>query len=131
MFTWLGEKVEAMGPLGWFIFGLVSVMILMLNHQRLHPVAATVEPTDGFKCLSHWDGSHRGLVAAVTKSLRDPSSFEHIKTLVAPADDNGLHRILMTYRAKNGFGGYNVEIAGGQFSDATCALASIQLGSNE
>jgi hypothetical protein len=40
--------------------------------------------------------------------LRDPDSFEHIETSIFP-NDNGEHGLWMTYRARNGFGGMNVE----------------------
>jgi hypothetical protein len=46
----------------------------------------------------------------VKDRLRDPSSFEHIDTVISPVDD-GDHKVVMTYRANNGFGGKTAERA--------------------
>lgn len=74
----------------------------------------------GFHCLTGWDGSHRPFSNAVKAMMRDPESFEHIKTTVGPVDDKGLNSINMQYRARNGFGGMNVSVAVGVFSNDTC-----------
>jgi hypothetical protein len=60
----------------------------------------------GFHCLSSWDGSHRATVTYVKENLRDPDSYQHIKTSITPVDKDGNHLLIMQYRAKNGFGGY-------------------------
>lgn len=74
----------------------------------------------GFNCLSGWDGSHRGLVDAVKKNLNDPRSFEHDETRTWPVNEDGRNRILMTYRAKNGFGALMLGKATGSFDNTTC-----------
>ncbi|WP_414462396.1 hypothetical protein [Hyphomicrobium sp. DY-1] len=130
MFTWIGEKIEASGYKGWTLLGLTVVLVLMLVAPRAQPTAVQADHT-GFRCLSKWDGSHPGMVRTVQGTLRDPGSFEHIKTLIAPLDAGGGHRIVMTYRAKNGFGGYNVERTSGSFDDRSCALTALRLGDNE
>jgi hypothetical protein len=73
----------------------------------------------GFHCLSAWDGSNRSFVAQVKAQLRDPGSFEHSDTRITPATA-GKHNIIMEYRAKNGFGGMNVETVIGTVDPATC-----------
>jgi len=40
--------------------------------------------------------------------MRDPDSFEHVETRIY-GNDNGEHGLWMTFRARNGFGGMNVE----------------------
>ena len=74
----------------------------------------------GTQCLSGVDGSHRAFKSEVRAMLRDPSSFKHLGTRVTVADRFGNHRMTMTYSAKNGFGGTNVEIATGEFNRDTC-----------
>jgi flagellar biosynthesis GTPase FlhF len=74
----------------------------------------------GFHCLSSWDGSHRAFRDAVRDQMREPNSFEHIETRVTPVDENGMHTILMQYRARNGFGGMNVGAAFGQYRNDNC-----------
>ncbi|RDE07824.1 hypothetical protein DVH29_14780 [Pelagibacterium lacus] len=61
----------------------------------------------GFHCLSAWDGSNFALVQAVKNAMRDPNSFEHIKTVITPVR-SGKHTIVMDYRGRNGFGGIDV-----------------------
>lgn len=82
------------------------------------------ERRKGFHCLSAWDGSHAALVDVVTKSLRDPDSFEHDETRITPVDAKGEHSVIMTFRAKNGFGGTNLESAVGTVRQSDCSLAS-------
>ncbi|MBY3211502.1 SHOCT domain-containing protein [Rhizobium laguerreae] len=84
----------------------------------------------GFHCLSGWDGSNRALVDAVTKSLRDPSSFEHDETRISPVNPQGQHFVVMTFRAKNGFGGTNVGSATGMIRQSDCSLVSWELVSS-
>ncbi|MGO6781230.1 hypothetical protein GR211_16685 [Rhizobium leguminosarum] len=84
----------------------------------------------GFHCLSAWDGSDRQLVDAVKESLRDPSSFEHDETRISPVNAEGLHFVIMTFRAKNGFGGTNVGSATGMVRQSDCRLMNWQLVSS-
>ena len=75
----------------------------------------------GFHCLSAWDGSHADVVALTKGALREPDSFEHISTRVTPVDEDGLHRFIMEYRARNGFGGMNVAASTGSYINAFTA----------
>lgn len=84
----------------------------------------------GFHCLSSWDGSHRDFVDAVSKSLRDPDSFEHSETKITPVNADGQHTVAMTFRAKNGFGGTNIGSALGTVRQSDCSLASWTLVSS-
>ena len=63
----------------------------------------------GFHCLSGWNGAHRTLESWVKEKLRDPDSYNHIETRITPVNEKGEHVLVMKYRAKNGFGGMNVE----------------------
>ncbi len=51
------------------------------------------------------------LESQVKDSLRDPSSFELIGYGGGVIDADGTQPILMKFRARNGFGGMNVEAA--------------------
>ena len=77
------------------------------------------EKRKGFHCLSAWDGSNRSLVRTAKNSMKDPKSFEHVETRIAPVV-NGQHIITMTYRGRNGFGGMVVENTSAYVSNATC-----------
>jgi hypothetical protein len=74
----------------------------------------------GHHCLlTGWDGRHRDFAQQVENALRDPDSFEIVETRTGPLED-GRHAISMTFRARNGFGGMNVETAFGSFDHETC-----------
>ncbi len=88
--------------------------------QEAKQAAEQEERKTGFHCLSGWDGAHTAFKRAVNKAMRDPNSFEHIETRVTPMRD-GWHNIFMTYRAANGFGGLNVAVASGRFSNSDCS----------
>ncbi len=81
---------------------------------------AEKEKAHGFQCLSAWNGSHRGLERAVKDSLNDPDSFEHVETLTWPVGTDGRNQIMMTFRAKNGFGGVITSRAIGTFDNTNC-----------
>lgn len=89
--------------------------------------AAEKERRSGRHCISKWDGTHRAMAEGVTERLRNPSSFEHIDTVITPLDKKGHHDILMRYRAENGFGGMNVEMAIGVVNGADCHLISVTM----
>lgn len=65
-------------------------------------------------CISSWDGSCPKLVRVLKDNLKDPESFEHMETYVKYGDD--YVTVVMKYRAKNSFGGYNIEAVTGQVS---------------
>lgn len=55
------------------------------------------------QAFSAWDGSHIELESYIKSNLKDPGSYEHIKTNYV---DKGDHVIVHTqYRARNSFGG--------------------------
>lgn len=107
------------------LFGLVAVGLSMCqpsDADRERSAQRSAQNREkGFHCLSAWDGSHVGFVDSVKNALRDPNSFEHIKTVITPESD-GQHIVMMDYRARNGFGGMNVGVAMGVVSNVNCRL---------
>ena len=87
--------------------------------------ASAEERRKGFHCLSAWDGSQDGVVRAVKAQLREPDSFEHIETRIGPVDGDGEHAVLMSYRARNGFGGMNVGSASAKVSQIGCVASDV------
>lgn len=84
----------------------------------------------GFHCLSEWDGSNRSTVKQVERLLRNPESFEHVETKIAPVDEEtGEHGLAMTYRAENGFGGTNVETIYARVNNGSCEAQILGKGS--
>ena len=74
----------------------------------------------GHQCLSAWDGSHWEAIRILKENLRDPDSFEHMETSTSRVNDAGNHRLIMRYRAKNGFGGFAISTATGYFCADNC-----------
>jgi hypothetical protein len=90
--------------------------------ERKAKVAAEeIRKRKGFHCLSSWDGSHRSVNKYVEKNLRDPDSFDHIETRITPVDKNGEHKLIMSYRAKNGFGGLTTGITVATIQNSDCS----------
>lgn len=85
------------------------------------------ETQSGFHCLSKWDGAHNQLKSLVKERLRNPRSFEHVETRITPNKD-GMHTIVMTFRAENGFGGINVSTAIGTVRNSDCAATLLSVG---
>jgi hypothetical protein len=81
----------------------------------------------GKHCASGWDGSVRPFKTLVEQSMRNPSSFEHIGTVIGDRDNQGNHQVVMRFRAENGFGGMNVEHATAMISSADCHIISWQM----
>ncbi|CAM3732935.1 hypothetical protein LIHA111178_05620 [Litorimonas haliclonae] len=82
----------------------------------------------GEHCLDVWSGAHPEFMSEIKSRMRDPKSFEHVKTRITPRDENGQHVIYMEYRAQNGFGGMNNATAKGIVNNETCqhTIALIQ-----
>ena len=126
----LSKKKKSESTVMEIFFATVLVLAVMLfintscsesDEERAERVAQEAEDKKkGRHCLSLWDGRHSAFTNMVKARLRDPDSFEHILTLVTPVNASGRHRISMTYRARNGFGGMNTEVATGSYSNASC-----------
>src|SRR3546814_7431503 len=61
----------------------------------------------------------------VKQSLREPDSFEHIRSSATAVDENGVQRILIEFRARNGFGGMNIGKAVARSEEHTSELQSL------
>ena len=94
-----------------------------LQLKEIEKVQAEQNKNKGFHCLSAWDGSYRPLVETIKKYLKDPDSFKHRETTISP-NNGGIHVALMTYGAKNSYGGYVVEKAAARL-DSNCNLLEV------
>lgn len=92
------------------ITGVISVVLVLViigifyssgNSGTTNNASASHQQTVN-RQFSGWDGSHNGLVKVVKANLKDPSSFEHIKTQYA--DKYNYLVVTMQYRGKNSFG---------------------------
>ena len=94
-----------------------------LKLKEIEKVQTEQNKIKGFHCLSAWDGSYRPLVETIKKYLKDPDSFKHRETTISP-NNGGIHVALMTYGAKNSYGGYIVEKAAARL-DSNCNLLEV------
>ena len=97
------------------------------ERERQEKQAKLEERRKGFHCLSAWDGSHSDFKRAVKEMMRNPSSFEHIETRIAPVNDEGNHSLIMTYRAENGFGGMNTGQALATIRQSDCSYSIVSI----
>lgn len=81
----------------------------------------------GFHCLSAWDGAHREFTRTIRAAMRDPDSFEHIETRITPVSAEGTHQLVMSYRARNGFGGMNVGTASAVIRNSDCSFTVLSI----
>ncbi len=95
--------------------------------KTMEVAEAQAEKDKGFHCLSAWDGSNLSTKTQVKARMRNPDSFEHIETKIAPVS-NGKHLLRMTYRAQNGFGGMNVATAAASVDAMSCDAVLTSLG---
>ncbi|MAM60834.1 hypothetical protein [Maritimibacter sp. UBA3975] len=80
-----------------------------------------IDTSDGFHCLSSWDGSHTAFKRDVKDQLNNPGSFDHVETAVTPVNEAGTHTIRMTYRAENAFGATITTTAYGEYDNDGCS----------
>ena len=102
---------------------LAPVMIggyMAINYMLGGTASSTSDPQ--FACLSRYDGAMPQLVQSVKQNLRDPESFQLIRTIAKPVGDDGVQHIWMSFRARNGFGGVNVSAATGTVDHPSCTL---------
>jgi len=117
----------AWAAFGIFVVGPVIGSVTGSNEPTVQELAEREEDKrKGFHCLSSWDGSHRKLTTVLKKNLKDPSSYEHISTRVTPVNTDGLHDAVVTYRAKNGFGGFAIGTILATYSNKNCNIISAE-----
>lgn len=83
------------------------------------------------KCLSAWDGSHRGTNELIKADLVSPDSFEHVETRYRTALMQGgrILQLEVTFSAENAFGARLRGIGVGDVDVRTCrAVAGGVLG---
>ena len=64
-----------------------------------------VEHPDGRHCLDPATGMHPAVTAYARARVRDPASFEHVATELAPVNLQGQHLLKLTYRTRSENGG--------------------------
>lgn len=88
-----------------FVFLVIVAVLVAVGFNSCGddspPKVKTVED-----CFSAWDGSYFRLENYVEDRLKDPDSYEHIKTAYGRTEESGTYVVHMQYRAKNSFGGY-------------------------
>ncbi len=78
----------------------------------------------GLHCLGKWDGSIKSLSLAVRDSIREPASFEHIRTGIWPAK-KGMHKAEMVFRARNRLGGTDIVTVIARINTEDCSVIAI------
>lgn len=76
------------------------------NNDPINPAVSQIKNTETREAkirnqFSAWSGSHINVVRQVKANMKNPDSFEHVKTTYTEQGDMVL--VLMTYRGKNSF----------------------------
>ena len=108
------------------VVGIAAILLFGANMLFRGGSSGANQP-EYARCLSSWDGSNRAFVEEVRARLREPSSFEHMSTVVGDDLGRGSRRIVMTYRARNGFGGMNIETAQAILSPTNCRIRELRV----
>lgn len=106
-------------PILWFVVLAVLIVSIFTMFQWSNKAETTIKPILTIeqkieKQFTAWDGSHIKLKQYIKDQLKDPKSFEHIKTTYTPTpligtDGSQYITVNMEYRAKNSFWGYLVD----------------------
>lgn len=116
------EQKPGCGIFLWTGLGLLIVVTVLSLCRQPSDEEAELRKRAGFHCLDYYYGALPALENAVKATLRDPGSYEHVSTKVSPVKSDGTHGVVMRYRAKNGFGGMNIEQVVGRFRNEGCTL---------
>ena len=109
------------------VVGVTIAPLFLVGYGLFHQASKGLEgepKNRQFACMSSLDGSMFELAYEAKQGLRDPDSFEHIQSSATVVDVDGRQRIRMRFRARNGFGGMNVETAEAVVSNRDCKLLS-------
>ncbi|WP_446010256.1 hypothetical protein [Candidatus Electrothrix sp.] len=97
------------------VFGGFVVMVIFSMFTANSPTSKNSKPSRSISNTttervsnSAWDGSVYQVKAYLKRNLKDPDSFEAIEWSSVAKTDNG-YMVRCKYRAKNSYGGYNIE----------------------
>ena len=115
------------------IGGLLLAAVTLSSGESVDSAAsrqakAAEDRKDGSHCLSKLDGRHQEFAGWVQERLGDPSSFEHLETLVSSVSPSGFHNIAMTYRARASSGTVYVGRAIGTYRNISCHATVTKIG---
>ena len=127
-------KVKTADKVAYFVIAVLAIGFFMnmcsqdtaYEKQLKLTGRAADARKDGQNCLTGWSGWHKGAKRYLMENLKDPESFEHISTKVAPRGGEQ-HEVTMRYRARNSFGGMSVETLSGIGYDSSCYVTSVRI----
>lgn len=94
---------KGIGCLGIFVFLLFILMAIGKNESEAETQRLMNTPLyDNKEYVQTLAGD------LIKQRLRDPDSYEFVEMQEQPTTKQGEKLFIVTYRAKNGFGGYNV-----------------------
>ncbi|MGI9311171.1 MAG: hypothetical protein ACR2P7_06535 [bacterium] len=140
-----GAKKPSIGGIMGIVLGVsvVVVMVMIFTNSSNQDTAkeqakthvqpkAKVEPKKVAACSKVFMENLFKYYVQKSGTLRDPDSFEKIRT-ISGIEQNGRRSVQMTFRAKNGFGGYSISTAYGSYAttakDGDCGWDELRLQS--
>lgn len=104
---------------------IVGVDIDREEYQMLI-LSREMDKAAGRHCLKGYDGRHPELMRRVKRAMRSSDSFEHIGTYITPVDSDETHRVTMSYKGANAFGGMVGGSTTAVIRNSDCSIVSIQ-----
>lgn len=112
-----GAKVKkgmGCGTLLLIVFGVIVIVAMVTPSTPSQSSAGSVSASPPAKPRevvenSAWDGSVQQVERYLKANLKDPDSYQSIEWSKVVKADGGGFIVRHKYRAKNGFGGYNIE----------------------
>ena len=121
------NKTKAMLNISILLVFVVSLFLMQYKNKESKALVNADRQQEkrqkGLHCVA--GGQNLAVEKLIKGALRDPGSFQHINTTIASVDDHGKHFLIMEYRAKNGFGGYNPGSVAAQVYQSNCEVAKI------
>jgi hypothetical protein len=102
------QKDQRLGCLVIAAIFIVLIIIVQLSTKNEPSNKEPPKPPNAVVANSPWDGSVSQVKDWLKEHLRDPDSLEFADWSPVVKTANG-YRVRVKYRAKNGFGGYEVE----------------------
>ena len=97
------QRVKKGCGIGCLSVIVIFVILGIIGSFSSDSTKKTARETQIEENFSAWNGSHRGIAELIKKSMNDPSSYKHVKTIHW---DKGDHLVVKTrFRGKNAFGG--------------------------
>lgn len=94
----------------WFLIGAIALIFIVVINSGSNTAVDSNAPIAEKEYDLHFSSRHSTLANLIKERLHDPNSFEFVKSEYTDNKDGTLD-VMVTYRAKNGFGAVRTQRA--------------------